>query len=235
MAKFRVALSGDFRKPTARRPIRCFDLAPLADDAGVEVAYVDPVDRVMRAADLEGFDALILLGPRFDARSIPADGRLAVVARFGVGYDTVDVAACTEAGIALVITPDGVRRPVAVSILTLMLALTQKLLTKDRLTREGPAGLGQALRPHGRRASSAGRWAQLGIGNIGAEVFRLAAPVRHALHRPRSLCRPARSRPSSASSWSGSRTLFRAADFLSVSVPLSDATHHIVDAAPARR
>ncbi len=58
-------------------------------------------------------------------RSVPADGRLAVVARFGVGYDSVDVAACTEAGIALVITPDGVRRPVAVSILTFMLALTR--------------------------------------------------------------------------------------------------------------
>ncbi len=66
----------------------------------------------MRAADaLTGFDALILLTPRFDARSIPDGGRMRLVARFGVGYDNVDVAACTAAGIALVITPDGVRRP----------------------------------------------------------------------------------------------------------------------------
>ena len=75
---------------------------------------------------------------------MPKSGRLAVVARFGVGYDTVDVEACTEAGIALVITPDGVRRPVAVSIITLMLALTGKLLIKDRLTREAAGRLRQA-------------------------------------------------------------------------------------------
>ena len=36
-----------------------------------------------------------------------------------------------KAGIALVITPDGVRRPVAVSIITLMLALAGKLMIKD--------------------------------------------------------------------------------------------------------
>src|SRR5215213_2734995 len=139
MAKFRVALSGDFLKADGTPAYPMVDLAPLRA-AGGEVAYVHSVDRVMRAADLEGFDALILLASRFDERSIPADGRLAVVARFGVGYDTVDVAACTEAGIALVITPDGVRRPVAVSILTFILALTQKLLVKDRLARQGPDG-----------------------------------------------------------------------------------------------
>jgi lactate dehydrogenase-like 2-hydroxyacid dehydrogenase len=70
----------------------------------------------------------------------PACGGLAVVARFGVGYDTVNVADCTAAGIALVITPDGVRRPVAVSILTFMLALTGKMMVKDRLARRGPDG-----------------------------------------------------------------------------------------------
>ena len=64
----------------------------------------------LRAEQLEDFDALILLTHRFAAESVPKSGRLAVVARFGVGYDTVDVEACTEAGIALVITP-GRRAP----------------------------------------------------------------------------------------------------------------------------
>ena len=58
---------------------------------------VDAVDGVMPAAGLAGCDALILLVPKFTAASVPADGRLAVVARFGVGYDSVDVPACTEA------------------------------------------------------------------------------------------------------------------------------------------
>src|SRR5262249_47053685 len=116
-----------------------FDLAPLRQGKGVEMAFLEPSNPV-RADQLADFDALILLGARFGRDSVPPNGRLAVVARFGVGYDTVDVEACTAAGIALAITPDGVRRPVAVSIMTLMLALAGKLMVKDRLTREGPPG-----------------------------------------------------------------------------------------------
>ena len=100
---------------------------------------------------------------------MPKSGRLGVVARFGVGYDTVDVAACTKAGIALVITPDGVRRPVAVSIITFMLALTGKLMVKDRLTREGPPGFAQRGDHMG--VGLVGRTlGSVGIGNIGAET-----------------------------------------------------------------
>ena len=129
-AKFRVALSGDFRKPDGSPTYPDFDLEPLRDAPGVEMAFLESRNP-LTADQLEDFDALILLAHRFDAGSVPKSGRLAAVARFGVGYDTVDVDACTKAGIALVITPDGVRRPVAVSVITFMLALTGKLLTKD--------------------------------------------------------------------------------------------------------
>ena len=43
--------------------------------------------------------------------------------------DNVDVAACTQAGVLLTITPDGVRRPVATSVLAYMLALSLRVLT----------------------------------------------------------------------------------------------------------
>src|SRR5271155_4206390 len=138
------------------------------------MAYLDPVNPV-RADQLADFDALILLAHRFAAESVHPNGRLAVVARFGVGYDTVDVEACTNAGIALAITPDGVRRPVAVSIVTLMLALTGKLMVKDRLTRGGAAGFARGGEHMG--VGLVGRTVgAIGIGNIGAELFRLLEP-----------------------------------------------------------
>src|SRR3954462_4682856 len=65
-APFRVALSGDFRKADGTPAYPMFDLAPLAATPGVEYAYVDAVDGLMQAADLAGFDALILLAHRFD-------------------------------------------------------------------------------------------------------------------------------------------------------------------------
>src|SRR5262249_23492825 len=120
--KFRVALSGDFRKADGSPTFPDFDLAPLQSASGAEVAFLEPANPI-RADQVADFDALILLTPRFARESVHPNGRLSVVARFGVGYDNVDVAACTDAGIPLVITPDGVRRPVAVSIITFMLAL----------------------------------------------------------------------------------------------------------------
>src|SRR6478736_3745998 len=137
--KFRVALSGDFRKADGSPTYPDFDVAPLRTAPGVEMVFIDPVSPI-ESRQLDDFDALILLAHRFAPESVPKSGRLGVIARFGVGYDTVDVDACTKAGIALVITPESVRRPVAVSIVTLMLALAGKLAIKEKLTRAGAAG-----------------------------------------------------------------------------------------------
>ena len=227
MTKFKVALSGDFRKADGSPTYPSFDLAPLTDHPNIDLVYVDAVDGVMPAAGLAGCDALILLMPRFNATSVPADGKLAVVARFGVGYDSVDVPACTAAGIALCITPDGVRRPVAVSILTFILALTQKLLIKDRICREGPSGWAKRS-DHMGEGLVGKTLGQLGMGNIGAEVFRLAEPfgMRFIAHDPYQ-------DPKIAAELGvelvGLDELFWRSDFLSVSVPLSEATRHLVD------
>jgi D-3-phosphoglycerate dehydrogenase len=182
----------------------------------------------MQAKNLEGFDALILLVPRFDERSIPRGGRLRVVARFGVGYDNVDVGACTNAGIAVVITPEGVRRPMAVTVLTLVLALASKLIVKDKLTRMGADGWAQRSDHMG--IGLTGRiLGQLGIGNIGSEVFRVAAPLgmRFIAHDP--FVDPALARELGVT-LVDLDTLFRQADFLSVSVPLHEGTLGLVGA-----
>lgn len=224
---FRVALSGDFRKADGSPTFPDFDLAPLLAAPGVETVFLEP-ENPLRAAQLEDFDALILLAHRFAAESVPASGRLAVVARFGVGYDTVDVDACTRAGIALVITPDGVRRPVAVSIVTLMLALTGKLMVKDRMTREAAAGY--ARRGEHMGVGLVGRTlGSLGVGNIGAEAFRLAKPfdMTFIAHDPYA------DKAAAAElgiELVGLEELFRRADVLSVSCPLTPETRHIVNA-----
>jgi D-3-phosphoglycerate dehydrogenase len=226
MAPFRVALSGDFKKPDGSPAYPMFDLTPLTGASDIEAVFVDPVDGVMQASDLQDFDALILLTPRFDERSIPANGRLGVVARFGVGYDTVDVPACTKAGIALVITPDGVRRPVAVTILTFVLALAGKLMLKDRLTRQGPSGWAQRG-AHMGMGLTGRTFGQLGLGNIGAEAIRIMAPLemRMIAHDP--FVTPDKAREIGVE-LVDLETLFRESDFLSVSVPLSDKTRHMV-------
>jgi D-3-phosphoglycerate dehydrogenase len=227
MKQFRVAIDGDFVRPDGAPAYPMFDLSPLHADPNVEVVNVS-LGKTIAPASLEGFDALILLGNRFAAESVPADGRLAIVARFGVGYDTVDVAACTNAGIALTITPDGVRRPVAVAILTLVFALAGKLFVKDRLTRQGPAGYAQRSNFMG--VGLMGRTlASVGIGNIGAELFRLAAPfgMRFIAHDPYASEATARELGITLVDL---ETVFREGDFVSISCPLSPETFHLVNA-----
>jgi phosphoglycerate dehydrogenase-like enzyme len=85
------------------------------------------------------YDALYLTQQRVTRASVArvAAGRLKVVARHGVGYDSVDVAAMTEAGVIVTNTPFAIRRPVATIAMTFVLALAGRLFTKDRLTRTG--------------------------------------------------------------------------------------------------
>ena len=227
MPAFRVALSGDFRKADGSPTFPDFDLAPLKAAPNVEMAYLESANPV-RADQLEDYDALILLAHRFDATSVPKNGRLAVVARFGVGYDSVDVPACTAGDIALAITPDGVRRPVAVSIITFILALTGKMMVKDRLARMGPPGF--AARGEHMGVGLVGKTlGSLGVGNIGAEMFRLARPfdMKFIAHDPYA--------DKAVAAELGIELvpledLFARADILCVNCPLTPDTHHIVNA-----
>lgn len=227
MSAFRVALSGDFRKGDGTPTYPDFDLTPLSAAENVETVFLDSASP-LKAEQLEDVDALILLGHRFAASSVPASGRLAVVARFGVGYDTVDVEACTAGDIALVITPDGVRRPVAVSILTFILALTGKLMVKDQLARQGAAGF-TARGSHMGVGLVGKTLGSLGVGNIGAEMFRLARPfdMRFIAHDPFA------DRVIAAElgiELVPIEELFSRSDILTVNCPLTPETHHIVNA-----
>ena len=227
MAEFRVALSGDFRKADGSPTFPDFDLTPLLTAKNVETVYLDNFSP-LKGEQLSDFDALILLAHRFDAGSVPKSGRLAVVARFGVGYDTVDVQACTTNDIALVITPDGVRRPVAVSIITFILALTGKVMVKDRLARMG--GPGFAARGEHMGVGLVGKvLGSLGVGNIGAEMFRLAKPfdMKFIAHDPFADKAVAAELGIELVSL---EELFALSDILCVNCPLTPETHHIVNA-----
>ena len=226
MSRFRVALSADFRKADGSPAFPEFDLAPLSGP-DIEFFYISPCDEVA-AADVEAADALILLMPRFGRASIPESGRLAVVARFGVGYDSVDVAACSDNAIAVVITPDGVRRPVAVSILTMILALAGKLMVKDRLARMGPDGWAQRTDHNG--VGLIGKTlGSIGLGNIGAEMFRLAKPFDMTFMASDPFA-DADQAAELGVKLVDLETLFRSADFLCVNCFLSEETRGLVNA-----
>ncbi|MEM1307613.1 MAG: NAD(P)-dependent oxidoreductase, partial [Pseudomonadota bacterium] len=120
------------------------------------------------------YDALHVNLPKVTANSVATDNvRCRIVARNGVGFDTVDLDAMTERGVIVTNTPIAVRRPVAVATLTLLFALAGRLFDKDRIVREGRwndrvnyMGTGLTSRTLG----------IVGAGSIGREIVRLASP-----------------------------------------------------------
>ena len=226
MSTFRVALSADFRKPDGSPSFPEFDLSPLEQRPNLDFFYLEP-EAEISAAQLTDVDALILLAPRVGAGSLTPKGRLSVVARFGVGYDNVDLDACSANDVAVVITPDGVRRPVAVSILTLVFALAGKLFVKDRIARRGPAGWAEKTAHNGVGLVGL-TLGSIGMGNIGAELFRLARPLdmRFIAHDPYADAALAQELGVVLTDLD---RVFRESDFLCINCPLSPETHHLVN------
>jgi len=179
----RVGITRDFLKPDGTLDVAGMGLELLMQQPNLEWEVLAENTSELRADQVADYDALLLLGGKITSATLPAPGRLRLIARFGVGYDNVDVAACTRAGVLLTITPDGVRRPVAAAALTLLLALSHKLLIKDRLTR---TGRWQEILDHMGMGLTGRTLGVIGLGNIGREVFQLARPLQmqHIAHDP---------------------------------------------------
>jgi phosphoglycerate dehydrogenase-like enzyme len=226
MTKFRVGVTADVLMSNGI-PIFGNEVLGLLDDPAIEWEYMDKDSGEINPGHVARYDAICAMTTRVTPHSLSgSDRRLKLIARFGVGYDSIDVPACTRAGVLLTIAPDGVRRPVATSALTFVLMLAHKVLIKDRLTRTGRWSekmdhIGTGLT--GRTLGS------IGIGNIGAELFRVAKPLdmQFLAHDPAGDPEVARDL--------GIRlvdmeTLFRESDFLTVNCPLNDETRGLVSA-----
>jgi phosphoglycerate dehydrogenase-like enzyme len=167
---FRVAFSADFCDERGQLAFPDIGLSLLDAAPGVSYEFLREYRAEYAPDQLADIDVLISLKPRITSQSLEGETRLCAIGRCGVGYDNVDLAACTEHGIAVYITPQGVVRPVAESIVLLALALSHNLLNKDRLVRQGQWA--ESTRRLGRepRDRIVGT---IGLGNIACEAVRL--------------------------------------------------------------
>jgi len=136
-------------------------------------------------ADVAGVHALIVLTANLpiERAFLEQTPDLAVIARFGVGFDRIDTAAATEHGIAVAITPAGPYRAVASGNVALLLSLAHRVSLKEGYLRRGDwAGAGAHLGV-GLPGKTLG---SVGLGRIARETFRLIAPfgMRHIAHDP---------------------------------------------------
>ena len=167
---FRIGLSADFCDEQGKLIFPDIGLSSFEGHPGLVHEFVSTYKPEYSSDQLADYDVIISLRPRVTAQSLQGVTRLCAIGRCGVGYDNVDLEACTQHGIAVYITPGGVVRPVAESILLFVLALSHRLTIKDRQVRQGRWA--ESTRTLGRepRDRVVGT---IGMGNIASEAIRL--------------------------------------------------------------
>jgi D-3-phosphoglycerate dehydrogenase len=226
--RYRVGITRDILDSRGEPAFGRKALAILEDAPGIEWEYLPSIVREITPEHAARYDAIYVNMARTPASAVARDDRrLRVVARHGVGYDSVDVPAMTKAGVLVTNTPAAMPRPVATIALTFVLALAGKLMLKDRLTRTGRwdermdnMGMGLTGRTLG----------VLGAGRIGKEILRMARVFDLRLLAADPYVNEVEL------AYVGARkvdhdTLYAESDFV-VAIPLLDErTHHLVGAA----
>lgn len=178
----------------------------------------------MAPEQLDGFDMIMSWYPRWTESSFENSGRLVSIHRVGVGYDKIDVTAATRAGVALCITPKSCTRPMALTVLTYLLALSMHLGIKDKLTREGRWQ--ERTRYYGTEVTGK-TLGMVGVGSIGYEVFKLAKPfeMKYIAHDPYVSPEVAADPDIRMSELDA---VLAESDFLSINCPLTDETKGMI-------
>jgi phosphoglycerate dehydrogenase-like enzyme len=228
MATFRLGIIRDVLNKAGEPFFGTAALDILKANPQIEWEYTPQSVKEIPADWAARYDALYVNSSRVSAATVGrADCRLRIVARHGVGYDSVDVAALTAKRIVLTNTPLAIRRPVAVATLTLLFALAGRLFAKDRITRAGRWTERNELMGTGLIGRTLGI---VGGGGIGQELLRVSA----AFGLRRLVADPYASRAAIAAldaTIVPIEQLLRESDFVVIACLLTDETRHLIGAA----
>ncbi len=166
---------------------------------------------------LPGVQVLVEAGATVGPDELPLLPDLELVANYGVGYDTVDVAACRERGVAVTNTPGVLDAAVADLTFALLLACRRGVVAADALVRSGQWRRGWSMAEHLGRDLAGSTLGLVGRGRIGAAVARRAEAfdMRVVHHRRSGGGVPL-------------DELLRAADVVSLHVPLTEETRGLI-------
>jgi gluconate 2-dehydrogenase len=197
----------------------------------------NPTDAVWSPAELmarlQGKSGVMNTGTeRIDAALLEACPQLRAVCNVGVGYNNVDVAACTARGVVVTNTPDVLTETTADLGFALMMATARRLSESERFLRRG-----EWTKPgiHDQFAGSDIHGATLGIlgmGRIGQAIARRAAlgfGMQVLYHNRSRLCDELEAE--SGARWVDKAALLGAADHLVLVLPYSPASHHAIGGA----
>ena len=200
---------------------------------GFELTLADAGDRAAQLAGAAAADYLIVAGVPLVAEVIEAGARLRLIQKLGVGVDKIDLAAAARRGIPVGITAGENAPSVGEAALLLMLALYRRLAEADAQVRAGRwPKLAIAARSHellGRRLGI------VGLGRTGRQTAKRARAFEMEIVYHDIVAPPADVQAALAARPLALDELLATSDVVSLHVPWTRLTHHLIDRAALAR
>lgn len=198
------------------------DVAVHATDR--QISKPELIDRV------QGMDGLLcLLSDPIDSEVIAAGSKLRCISTYAVGYNNIDLDAAKSHGITVTNTPGVLTEATADIAFALMISAARRIVESDAWLRRGnfEGWAPKLFLGHDLTGKTLGI---VGAGRIGQAFARKAAAAfnMRVLYHNRS--RDSDFEAAQNAVYTDLDTLLRDADVISLHVPLSEETHHLIDA-----
>ena len=209
----------------------CDQVAPILNEIlqknGLKITYEPEITPDQIKEKISNFDIVVVRSrTKITKEMIDRATQCKIIARVGVGLDNIDVDAAKAKNIRVINAVEGAMNAVAELVLGLMLSMAREIPRADREIRNG-----KWLKKELMGIELSGKYLGIvGLGNIGKRLAKLARglnmniigfdvmPIADDFSRDVGLIK------------ADIDTLLSSADFISFHVPLTDATHHLVNA-----
>lgn len=192
---------------------------------GVEICIADDPDPIHYPDHMQDADALIVRIARCSGSVMESSPKLKVIGRTGVGYDTVDVETATRLGIPVVITPGANNRSVAEHAVAMMFALSKNLAEAQTELCRGNWEIrnsGKAFELQGKTVGI------LGLGAIGRETAGICQGLGMKVLGYDPFLDREKIETLGAEYYGDYEEILRKADIVTIHVPLTDQTLHMI-------
>ena len=208
----------------------CDQVAPILNEIlqknGLRITYEPEITPDQIKEKISNFDIVVVRSrTKITKEMIDRATQCKIIARVGVGLDNIDVDAAKAKNIRVINAVEGAMNAVAELVLGLMLSMAREIPRADREIRNG-----KWLKKELMGIELSGKYLGIvGLGNIGKRLAKLARglnmniigfdvmPIADDFARDVGLIK------------ADIDTLISSADFISFHVPLTDATHHLVN------
>ena len=208
----------------------CDQVAPILNEIlqknGLKITYEPEITPDQIKEKISSFDIVVVRSrTKITKEMIDRASQCKIIARVGVGLDNIDVDAAKAKGIRVINAVEGAMNAVAELVLGLMLSMAREIPRADREIRNG-----KWLKKELMGSELSGKYIGIvGLGNIGKRLAKLARglnmnvigfdvmPIADDFARDVGLIK------------ADIDTLISSADYISFHVPLTDATHHLVN------